>query len=142
MTELITAITEGELTRTKTIKGYKGETTYHEHYDAVVITTNQQVITIGIDNGQSCCESWGILLIQDDIQSFIGAELLGITTITRADLATAEKVPEDTDETNTLFINIQTSVGNLQVAVYNCHNGYYGHDVFVESTQLTLKDTL
>ena len=40
------------------------------------------------------------------------------------------------------FIDINTSVGKLQFAIYNTHNGYYGHEVEIKSTQLTHECTL
>ena len=30
-----------------------------------------------------------------------------------------------------VFLVLQTSKGELDFAVYNCHNGYYGHEVVV-----------
>jgi len=36
-----------------------------------------------------------------------------------------------TDCGDAVFLNIRTNRGNLQFAVYNAHNGYYGHSAYV-----------
>ena len=46
------------------------------------------------------------------------------------------------DKEEVMFINIETSKGTLQFAVYNCHNGYYGHAVKVISEQLNVETYL
>ena len=32
---------------------------------------------------------------------------------------------------NVQFVNFKTNRGTFQFTVYNCHNGYYGHDITV-----------
>ena len=45
---------------------------------------------------------------------------------------------------NVQFVNFNFEDGRtLQVAVYNCHNGYYGHDVyFYTDSMITLETDL
>jgi hypothetical protein len=111
------------------------------------ITTNQQVITLAIDNDSSCCETWGYLMSEDDPEKFINTDLLGIeiTDINRVghrfvvgyeDGYEPESDDIHLDSGDTLFVDIQTTMGTLQFVAYNCHNGYYGHSVRVESKQL------
>jgi len=106
-------------------------------YDGFLIHTDKQVIKLGISNGQSCCENWGYLMSEDDVQSFVGAELLSIKAV---DVGVNEKCIDagnGCDEGGAMFINLETSNGLLQFVAYNGHNGYYSHSAFVESTFLS-----
>jgi hypothetical protein len=110
----------------------------HRTGDGYEIVTDKQTIHILIDNEQSCCEQWGYLTSEDDLNSFIGAELFGITK-TDTELKTYD-LPEE--ECAVIFVNLETSQGTLQFTVYNIHNGYYGHTVVVRSEQLNIEDRL
>ena len=106
------------------------------------IVTDKQEILILINNSQQCCEEWGyeacsekgILETQDDLDDYIGAEILDI------DIVDTEKniYKSLTDRvyrfysSNAEFVNIKTSKGKLQFAVYNAHNGYYGHKIYIK----------
>lgn len=111
------------------------------------ITTNKQNIYILIQGGQQCCEEWGyescsnagILETQDDFKDFIGAELISIESVepeTHNGIpvynSLLEQIGYDRDEIAAEFVNIKTSNGLLQFAVYNCHNGYYGHSIYIK----------
>lgn len=105
------------------------------------IKTDKQSINILIDSEQSCCESWGYFASEDDFTEFIGAELIGLKLVD--DLLNVKNANLiEGDECYTMFVNVETSKGLLQFAVYNAHNGYYGHEVRVESKQLKHTDTL
>ena len=41
-----------------------------------------------------------------------------------------------------MFVDIVTDRGVLQFVAYNIHNGYYGHEAKVISTQLEHNETL
>ena len=43
------------------------------------IHTDKQVIKLLIDDESQCCESWGYFLSEENLESFIGAELIGIS---------------------------------------------------------------
>jgi hypothetical protein len=43
--------------------------------DGYKVTTNRHVYYVLIDNDQSCCESWGYLSSDDDLEQFVGSEL-------------------------------------------------------------------
>jgi hypothetical protein len=110
--------------------------------DGFEIVTDKQTIRFGISNGQSCCEDWGYLTTNDNLDDFIGAE---IREITKTDTALDTKKIADRFEYGfyeggIIFINIETDKGTLQLAAYNSHNGYYGHSVYMESEQLTFHD--
>lgn len=105
-------------------------------YEGWLITTTEQTIKIGISDGQSCCEIWGYFLSEDDVEDFIGANLLSVTIVDTC-LKSTKLKEEWVSEDSAMFINFETSEGTLQFTVYNEHNGYYGHSVVVESKQLT-----
>lgn len=118
--------------------------------DGFVITTDEQVIKFGIDNEQSCCESWGILSTVDNIQEFLGARLLKVEitdTCLNKTLFSEESghdLDEDTDysDLDVMFVDLVTDRGILQFTAYNCHNGYYGHGVYLQSNQLSESTSL
>lgn len=107
------------------------------------ITTNDQVITMLIDDYQSCCESWGYFMSEDDIQRFVGSF---ITDVTLTDISLNTHKLEESgfyeDAGGVIFVNINTSYGTLQFVAYNAHNGYYGHTVNVSSKQLKHEENL
>jgi hypothetical protein len=97
------------------------------------VVTNKREILFGIESEQLCCEQWGYLVSEDDINSFIGTELLDVTVTEdskdRITIGLKELVVDAYADVNTMFVNFETSEGTLQFAVYNAHNGYYGHYV-------------
>ena len=115
------------------------EATFDRFFDGYQITTNKQIIKLGISNGQSCCEEWGYFMSEDNFDRFIGSELLGVEIV---DNCLSVKKVEHVYKGSTMFVNIKTSVGLLQFTAYNDHNGYYGHDAVVISEQLKYEETL
>lgn len=99
--------------------------------DGYDVVTTERTIKIRIDNGQSCCENWGYMSTPDDPASFVGADLLSVSTVDDDDIGQPDRVYDDGG--GTLFVNVETSIGQLQLAVYNHHNGYYGHRASVSS---------
>jgi len=97
------------------------------------IVTNQQEILFLISNDQNCCERWGYLTTPDNIEEFVGANLLGIDQIDE-NYNVLENI---IGYANIAFINVRTSVGLLQLVAYNSHNGYYSHRVTIKSNQLS-----
>ncbi|MCB5366966.1 MULTISPECIES: DUF7448 domain-containing protein [Bacillati] len=114
-------------------------------YDGYEIVTDKQRVKLLISNEQECCESWGYFMSEDDFEDFIGADLIGIT-ITDSALNTRkfnEEIDEySVEEGDTMFVNIETSNGLLQFTAYNAHNGYYSHEAYIISEQLTHKEKL
>lgn len=110
----------------------------YENFEGFRITTDEQEIWIAIDNGISCCESWGHFSTNDSIDEFIGATLKDIRLVdTSLNLKMIEKKFEyGFDGGGIIFVNLETDKGTLQFAVYNEHNGYYGHSVVIKSKQL------
>lgn len=106
--------------------------------DGYQIVTDKQVITVAISNSQDCCENWGYLMSQDNLQDFIDAELLEVKVVdTALNSHVKDFLKEDyVSESSCMFVNFETSAGTLQFTAYNEHNGYYGHEAFVISNQI------
>jgi hypothetical protein len=102
------------------------------------VVTNKRVIRMTISADQQCCEAWGYLWTNDNLDEHVGAELHKIT-ITDGELETSEwtkKVDDGDylgfDDTMVMFVTFETNLGRLQFVAYNSHNGYYGHETRVE----------
>lgn len=105
--------------------------------DSYIITTDKQEIEIGIGNYAACCEQFGILESQDNLDEFIGAELMNITLVNDAlNSNILSRCPDVFEAGGIIFVNLNTSKGTFQIALYNSHNGYYGHNVYVKTNTL------
>ena len=113
--------------------------------DGYKVTTTKANIFVLISNGQGCCESWGYFSSEDDIMSFIGATLKEVNL---TDVALNKKCVEESgyyggDDGGIQFVDFVTTKGTFQLAVYNDHNGYYGHEILVTiGDNVICKDTL
>jgi tRNA(Ile2) C34 agmatinyltransferase TiaS len=94
-------------------------------FDGYEVQTDKTNIKVLISNGQSCCENWGYLTTNDDLQEFIEANINKIDVVDTA-LKKMDAL-EYMDEGSIMFVNFETDKGTLQLAAYNSHNGYYGH---------------
>ncbi len=106
----------------------------YEYMDGYKVETDKHVIYVLIENEQSCCESWGYFASEDDLNQFIAAELIEINLTDTA--LNKEKVEKsdyynDGDGGGIQFVDFVTDRGIFQLAVYNAHNGYYGHGIVV-----------
>jgi hypothetical protein len=114
-------------------------------YDGFFVKTEIDEYAILISNGQDCCENWGYLDTNDNSKAFIGANLLNVSLV---DSEYATKLMEQinfyTEEENQIcFVNFETDRGTFQLAVYNSHNGYYGHSILVaKNSDIIHSDTL
>ena len=115
-------------------------------YDGYKITTDKHEFLILIDNGQSCCENWGYFYLNDDTEMFIGAKLREVNL---TDMALNKQKVEESDYygggdgDDIQFVDFVTNKGVLQFAVYNEHNGYYGHPIiFAKDEEIFHSDTL
>ena len=105
-----------------------------EDYIGYRITTNNRIIEVLIDNEQQCCEGWGYMCSEDDVTTFVGGDLLSFDVVN--DMLEVKEFPKlcsYLEAEECIFINFKTSKGDLQIVVYNSHNGYYGHEVIVRS---------
>ena len=89
-------------------------------------------------------ESWGYFYLNDDEQEFIGSELRAVNLTDKA--LNKKKVDESgyyEDCGGIQFVDFETDKGTLQFAVYNAHNGYYGHPIiFAKDKEIFYQDTL
>ena len=120
------------------VENFEGSDNYNR-YDGYKIVTTEQTIFFGISNVQDCCENWGYLTSEDDLTEMIGAQLLDIY-VTDTALGLVEDV--EIYEGDIMFIDIVTDHGTFQLAAYNEHNGYYGHNAVLMSKQLNLDEYL
>ena len=103
-------------------------------YDGLMIETEEEEIYFVIQNGQQCCENWGTYLYTPEtLEDYIGADYLGYTESTCEQIVNSLK-NEYVNPDETCFLNIKTSKGVIDYAVYNSHNGYYSHDVVLKIT--------
>ncbi len=100
-------------------------------YVGYKVLTNIKEYYLTIDDYQSCCESYGYFSSNDNLDDFIGAELLKVNLVPTclSKVILLEKAGEFVSEDECCFVNFETSVGTFQIAVYNSHNGYYGHEI-------------
>lgn len=134
--EVITAISLGKVSATEEeIENW----VYPNCWTGAIVTTTEQTISVLIANEANCCEKWGYLTSVDDPSEFVGAALVGVTI---TDIALKTYDHEDLDEGNIMFVNIETDRGTFQIALYNAHNGFYGHEAKVESRELNWSQKL
>ena len=106
-------------------------------YFGVEIKTTNSVIKAYISPDYGCSEIYGAMISQDDVSFFVGAKL---KTIYLTDVACNTEYVDHIlscdndggDYCNIQFINFETDKGVLQLTVYNCDNGYYGHDIIIQ----------
>ena len=89
-------------------------------------------IIIEISNTTECCEKWGYFISEDSYEEYIGAEIKDVYLTDRAlknYSCYGEQDPEDGKYLDIIFVNVETTKGVFQAAVYNIDGGYYGHEV-------------
>lgn len=114
-------------------------------YDGYLVETTKHKYHILIENGHSCCEEWGFMISEDEPNYFINNELLEVrltdTALNQARID--EKIPYGLEEGSIQFVDFATTNDVFQIAVYNSHNGYYGHSIIVaKDGELLLSDVL
>ena len=97
------------------------------------IATDRTVIEFGISTCHQCCERWGYFSSDDDLGRFVGKEISDIELYSEKEGSYG--IPEDAEDLECggiCFITVRLTDGDsFQLAVYNAHNGYYGHDIWV-----------
>lgn len=111
--------------------------------DGYEVKTDKHTWLILIDNGQSCCESWGYISSDDQLDSYIGKEVVSVK-LTDKGLNTKMIESTKTYDGGAQFVDFNFADGQiLQLAVYNSHNGYYGHDILVvRDRKIILQDVV
>lgn len=114
-------------------------------FDGFKIETEKDTYYFLIENGQNCCENWGYISSNDEYKEYIGKELVGIDVVDNACNKILNILNEDgIYECDCYFINLKfKSWEELQLAVYNQHNGYYGHNVlFIKNDERVIDSEL
>lgn len=106
-------------------------------YSGFEIQTNNQIIRFLINSSRCCCEAFGYICTNDNTAEFIGAKILSISSFNEDGTTTLFNNPYRDQAEETVFLDVMTDKGKLQFAVYNSHNGYYSHDIKIQSEQLT-----
>ena len=124
----------------KELTSYKIDKNDWRTWDGFFIQTEGRDIHLLIDSDQDCCETFGQISSNDDLNYFVGAELLEYKAI---ESGTYDELPvklkkhlkieeeSDIDVLDCSFIKFETDRGSFDLTVYNHHNGYYGHDIKV-----------
>ncbi len=98
-------------------------------------------IVILIANTQKCCENWGYMASEDNLDTYVGAILREIRlTDTALNEVRLDKVFPYGFEGEIQFVDCLTDRGMFQLAVYNEHNGYYGHTIRITQDDEVLFD--
>ena len=107
--------------------------------EGFVVTTTKQIIKLGIETYPYCCEIFGYVTSEDNLEDFVGANLTGISVVDEEyDAKVIDFLKESwVDRGSAVFINFSTDKGVLQFVLYNKHNGFYGHWYVLESKQVT-----
>ena len=90
----------------------------------IIMSDATKNITGKIENTRNCCEKWGIHT-KSNLNEFIGAEYYSIHI--------CEQKRKKYEEMRMVDITVTTNRGNITLHLYNEHNGYYLHDVFIQS---------
>lgn len=110
-------------------------------YDGFRIETEDEEMYFLIDNLQSCCENWGTYLYTpEDLREYVGADYLGYDESSCSEIENGLK-SEYVESDEICFLNIHTSKGIIDFAVYNSHNGFYAHDVVLKITNKKTGET-
>ena len=129
------------------------ETRTSDNLEGFLVETTTHTIKVLISNEQKCCESWGYVSSEDDLNYFIGSNLYEIaycsevenlleTTVVAIEpnVSSFEKGQDMLIEV--LFLNFTTNKGVFQLTVYNEQNGYYSHDVLIEVVENATGNTV
>ena len=94
---------------------------------------------------KAAAKAGGYFSSEDNFSDYIGKELVGIRfTDTALKQSNAEDPTDYLDEGGIQFVDFIFADNSVfQLAVYNAHNGYYGHSIlFVKDDEVLLNNTL
>lgn len=108
---------------------------YGINVSGYILKTNKKEYKFVIENEQKCCEIFGYFTSEDNTDDFIGTKLINIEIVNTALNVSELKINEilknrGIEDGDTMFVNINTSEGMLQLVAYNSQNGNYGHKAY------------
>lgn len=114
---------------------------YSTSMDGYVVHTDAHTFEVLIDNEQSCCESRGYLTSEDALDPFVGAQLREVQLTDSARNVTKVKESHQYEDAGGIqFVDFVTDRDVFQLAVYNGHNGCYGHEILIQKDDVVLAD--
>ncbi|WP_138481602.1 hypothetical protein [Dyadobacter bucti] len=111
-------------------------------YIGYLIQTSDQLIKIGILNDPEDLYRSGCQASSDDLAEFIGSPLLSISVSEQEVMPIALPEIEDFELANFKHVNIETSLGLLQITFYNVSNKYLDREFVILSKQVNIQDTI
>ena len=115
---------------------------YRAECEGYKVETEENTFQVLIGSRQQCCEDYGYFGSDDDLTYFVGTNLLEVNL---TDTALNKKSLEIGNELSRFagiqFVDFVTSKGTFQLAVYNDHNGYYGHSIYVTKNEKIILDS-
>lgn len=89
-------------------------------FDGYNVITTEQVISLGIENTDLCCENFGSKLHLPDKRDVVDFVDVIVTKAPRWSTK---------NEEGSAMIEIETELGMIKIEVFNHHNGYYSHGI-------------
>lgn len=105
------------------IKHIKYENEWKEGYVGIQLTTTKQKMAFLIDDYKSCCEEYGVELVDTPR---LGSEIIDITWKDEKNFFYDTEI-----KLYAIKLKFQTSGGDFYIRIYNNHNGYYKHSYSV-----------
>lgn len=126
----------GKITRIRRIDDETFFSDIRRYEGFEIQTENEKRYLILVDNEPEYDENCGYICLNDDTKEFVGKEISKIE-VTRMDDSRQELLKEKVQfkdffecQVYAVFVDFLMVDGTvLQFAIYNEHNGYYGHDV-------------
>ena len=124
--------------------------THHIKYiqadmEGYIIETDICTFKVLIDNYAQCCEDFGHVSSEDDLDYYINSELLKVsitdTALNKKILTKTGNEDDLNNYTEIQFVDFVTNRGTFQLAVYNSSNGYYGHGIKIIKDDEILLDS-
>ena len=81
-----------------------------------------------ISSSQSCCEEFGINLIDEKGNEIKFVDYIGCKVL-KVGWSNNSFKSVNKEDGGDAMVNIVTSKGIIQINAYNIHNGYYTHDI-------------
>lgn len=111
----------------------------HDRFIGYLIQTNLYSYEVKIDGDANCCEEFGYVSSFDDVNEFLNAQLLSVEIVNMKN--DKLKIKSHIESHECKFVNFETNKGLFQLAVYNSHNGYYGHNVIIVIKNVIIEDS-